>query len=612
MNTGTQRHTGIESSPLRGVLAEGWRFLRGRRRTVFALAAWSVLESLQTFLTGYGVARALDDGFLAGRSGIGLAWLAVAGVAALVGGIGVRGVFTGIAGLAEPLRDGLVRRAVARALARGVSDASATADQGVVSRVTHQSEMARDSFAGLLLTARSFIFTAFGAIGGLAALAPELLLVVLPPFVLGLALFLGTLTPMASVQRTFLDTDELLSTGVAAARSGLRDVVACGGEHAVGRPLERLVDEAERLAQRLARWAAVRSLALGAAGRLPVIALLATAPWLLDRGLTAGTLLGALTYLMQSLLPALHALMAALGAAGTRLLVVLERFGPDATRPVPVAAPQGERPPAGKGPDAAPAQRGGGAAKIPAVELRGVRFAYGPKALPVLDDLDLTVQQGEHLAVVGPSGIGKSTLTALLAGLLTPDRGSVLVAGSPAARHQGPVTGARSTLLPQEAYVFAGSIRENISYLRPAAERGQVSRTLDLLGLGPLVERLGGMDAVLRPGDLSQGERQLLALARAHLSAAELLLLDEATCHLDPVAEERVERELAARPGTLFVVAHRVSSAVRADRVLVLDGTRAVCGTHTELLESSALYRDLVGLWHPPQRRDVADGPLST
>jgi ATP-binding cassette subfamily C protein len=231
------------------------------------------------------------------------------------------------------------------------------------------------------------------------------------------------------------------------------------------------------------------------------------------------------------------------------------------------------------------------------VELRGVTFAYGPHAEPVFQGLDVTVPAGGHLTVVGPSGIGKSTLTALVAGLLVPDRGEVLLCGEPV--HRGTH---RRVLVPQEAYVFSGSLRDNLTYLCPdPPPDAAVLASARAVGAYELLLRLGGPDAAVVPSGLSAGERQLIALARAHLAPVPVVLLDEATCHLDPAAEARAERAFAERPDTtLVVVAHRISSARRADRVLVMDGTQAVCGSHEELIRRSALYRDLAGGWSEP------------
>jgi ATP-binding cassette subfamily C protein len=118
-----------------------------------------------------------------------------------------------------------------------------------------------------------------------------------------------------------------------------------------------------------------------------------------------------------------------------------------------------------------------------------------------------------------------------------------------------------------------------------------------LLGMRPLVDRLGGYGAELDPAALSAGERQLITLVRAYVSPAWLVILDEASCHLDPTTEAQVEQAFARRAGTLIVIAHRISSALRAEQVLVLDGTEVLHGSHDELLRRSALYRDLVGHW---------------
>ncbi|MFJ8073247.1 ATP-binding cassette domain-containing protein [Streptomyces sp. NPDC096176] len=567
----------------RRLAAPARRFLLRRKRTLFGLVTLSAAESVQTFLGGYGVARALDDGFLRADTVTGLLWLALAAGVILLSAPVTRGVFALLADLTEPLRDALVRRAVMHALCKATAPGGSV-DGTAVSRLTSQTEIARDSFAGLVLTARSFVFVAAGAAVGLLSLAPQFLLIVLPPLLLGVTLFMASLLPMARAQHRYLDADEAIGRHAQGVRTALRDIVACGTQDEAMARGRLDVDEAAAAARSMARWATVRTLAVAVAGQLPVFLLLVCTPWLLGQGVTAGALVGALTYLLQALLPALHSLMTVLGAAGARLLVVLGRL----TEPYPDTAVA----PAAAG--AGPGPRTGRAA----VELRGVRVSFGSRARPVLDGLDLSVAEGEHLAVVGPSGIGKSTLLQVVAGTLVPSEGAVRLAGrSLVPASSTDLTGLRS-LLPQDAYVFTGTLRDNLCYLRPQALGAAVEETVRALELEPLVARVGGLDATLTPRTLSQGERQLIALGRAHLSPAPVLLLDEATSHLDPSREAVAERALAARPGALVVVAHRLSSALRADRVLVLDGTRALCGTHEELLVRSALYRDLVGHWH--------------
>ncbi|KWT59945.1 ABC transporter ATP-binding protein [Streptomyces albus subsp. albus] len=531
------------------------------------LAGWSLVESAQTFLFGFALARALDDGFLRGAPAVGVGWLAAAAVCVGAGAYGTARVYGAVADLVEPLRDSLVRKVVRRALY--------APDGAAVSRLTHQVEIARDTFAGLVLVSRSFVFVTAGALAGLCSLAPVLLLLVLPPLLLGLGLFGWALRPMARRQETFLAADEAIAEEAGAAVGGLRDITAAGAERTVADAVGERFDAEQRASAALARWSMCRVLALGISGRLPIVLLLLGAPWLLGRGVTPGALVGALAYLTQSLLPALHSLMHGLGTSGTRLGVVLRRLTAE-----PAAGPDGARP------HMTP-HRG------TAVELSGVTFAYGPHADPVFRDLDLTVPDGGHLAVVGPSGIGKSTLAGLVAGLLEPGSGEV----------RRPAVADR-VLVPQEAYVFSGTVRENVRYLCTDGQGGRDGSDADLLaaaekiGAGVLLARLGGPDGTLVPSELSAGERQLVALVRAYLAPAPLVVLDEATCHLDPAAEARAERAFAARPGgTLIVVAHRISSALRADRVLVMDGTHARTGRHGDLLRRSALYRELTGGW---------------
>ncbi|MET9527530.1 ABC transporter ATP-binding protein [Streptomyces coeruleorubidus] len=698
--------TGMTDSPVRGGLpSRGLRFLLARWRVLLRLTAWSVLETGQTFLIGYGPARALDDGFLRGRPDVGLAWLAVAGVGVLAGAYGTARVYAAVAALVEPFRDRLVERVVARGVRTG--------DAGSLSGLTQQVEIARDTFAGLVMVSRSFVFTAAGALAGLFTLAPPLLLVVGPPLAAGVALFAVTLRPLARRQQAFLVADEALAGHLGTICPGLRDITATGAEAHLAAATGERVEAEFRAARSLAHWGVLRVASLALGGQLPIVLLLATAPWLLAHGVTTGALVGALAYVTQSLLPALRNLIHGLGTSGSRLTVVLRRLAPagsaetdgtgsDGTRsrtdrrpadttngsagqrradmtkgsagqrradmtkgsagqrPLDTTTPRAElRPPDTKPqhPEPRPAPgtradrpRGGlpGAVRAPdgtlhtptapasdgtprtptadgrttpagdsppapsppALSLSSVTFAYGPAGTPVVEDLDLTLPAGSHLAVVGPSGAGKSTLTALVAGLLTPDRGTIAVGGHPV---PGPEAAAARVLIPQEAYVFGGTLAENLAYLRPEpVPEEELLAAAGAVGLAPLAGRLGGLGARVDPAALSAGERQLVALTRAYLSYAPLALLDEATCHLDAEAEERAERAFAARPGgTLVVVAHRISSARRAGRVLVMDGRSAACGGHEELMRSSALYRDLVGSWAPAPSRRRSEPALS-
>ncbi|MFE7271587.1 ATP-binding cassette domain-containing protein [Streptomyces sp. NPDC057623] len=588
-----------------GLYPRGLRFLRSRWRVLVRLGVWSVLETGQSFLIGYAPARALDDGFLQGRTEVGLGWLGVAGLGVVLGAYGTARVYAAVAALVEPLRDRLVTRVVER----GVREA----DRGALSGLTQQVEIARDTFAGLVMVSRSFVFTAVGALVGLFSLAPLLLLVVLPPLAAGVGLFAATLRPLARRQEVFLTADEALADRLGAVCPGLRDITASGAEERTAAAAGDLVDAELRAARALARFGVLRVAALALGGRIPVVLLLATAPWLLRQGVTTGALLGALAYVTQSLLPALHNLVHGLGTSGSRLAVVLRRLAPEGADGDPAALRRDTGQPrhtrrrraGATGHDgladdrrqgaALPAQRG-------ALTLTSVTFAYGPTAAPVIEDLDLTLPSGAHLAVVGPSGIGKSTLTALVAGLLEPRSGTIRVHGNAAPTPQAL---ASRVLIPQEAYVFSGSLAENLAHLRPdPVPEAELLAAAEAVGLAPLLEALGGPRGRVDPAALSAGERQLIALTRAHLSLAPLALLDEATCHLDPGAEARAEHAFAARPGgTLVVVAHRISSARRADRVLMLDGRATAYGTHDELVRCSARYRALVGGWTPLPRR---------
>ena len=541
-----------------------------RKRPALKLALWSIPEILPTAIYGVAVAHATDN-FLAGRAWQGIAWLGGLIVAACFGAAGAHQVYGRLGDLVEPLRDDLVRRVVGGALRTG--------DDAAVARLNRQVEIVRDTFAGLVLVIRNFAVTLFGVLAGLLSLAPMIAGFVVPPFLLGFIASLAVLGLAADRVRASLQADEDLATAAGMTFSGVRDITATGAEEfserLVGQPIEAQAS-AERA---LAKVAALRTLCFAVGGWAPLLILLAAGPWLVNRGVSTGTLLGGLTYVLIGLQPALSTVMSALGDSGLRYVVTLGRIL-DTEAPVvpqrPMADCNGYQ-----------------------VKLRDLTFAYGPKAEPVLENLDLSILEGDHLAVVGPSGIGKSTLAGLMCGMLAPTSGRLLLGGVPPTELSTDRLAQTRVLIPQEAYVFSGTVMENLNYLLPDASVPEVCQAIGAIGAGALIDRLGGLDAQVRPGDLSAGERQLIALARAYLSPAPLVVLDEATCFLDPEAERRAEEAFAARGGTLIVIAHRISSALRARRILVLDGNKAAIGNHTTLLRTSPLYRELLGHWQP-------------
>ncbi|MBP0451845.1 ATP-binding cassette domain-containing protein [Kitasatospora sp. RG8] len=566
----------------------GWTLLGRQLATtpgaLWRLLGWSGVEALPALTSGLMVSAAVDRGFLAGRPGVGVAWLAGFGAVTAARAYAARAGFPYLAAVVEPLRDTLVERVVRSALARP------HADPAEVARLTEQVESARQLTATLLRTLRGVGVTLVAALAGLALLAPAVLPLVLVPLIAAGLLFARLLRPLVERRRAVVLAEERLAAEAGRALHGLRDIQATGSGDRTAEALAATAGNSAAASRALGRAAALRSLVVALGGRLPVLAVVAASPWLLGGGgLTPGELLGVATYLLQQLDPAVRTLAGTVGGWLLSLAVVLDRLattsgGPE-PRPAP-AAPSSPVPP--------PATVG--------LRLTALRYAHGPAAEPVFSGLDVTLAPGEHLAVVGPSGTGKSTLAALLAGLLAPLDGEVRVGGVRPHLLPGPERSRLVALLPQEAYVFPGTVRANLCWpVPPAGARpsdAQLAHATALLGADGLVARLGGPDAELAdPGALSAGERQLLALVRTYLSPAPVVVLDEATCHLDATAEERVERAFAARPGVLVVVAHRISSALRADRVLLLDGGRGVLARHGDLQVLSPLYRELVGHW---------------
>ncbi|CAN5688528.1 N/A [soil metagenome] len=378
--------------------------------------------------------------------------------------------------------------------------------------------------------------------------------------------------------------------------SGVRVVKGFGAE-----PIQaaRLRTEADDLYDVSMQAATVRSRYLPALELIPNLGLIAVLAYgghlVIDGGLSLGSLVAFNAYVVMLIWPL--RMLGMIVAQAQRAAASAERVHEVlATEPVIVDHPDGVALPAGGG------------------ELRfeGVRFAYptgaAPGAGPVLGDFDLVVRAGESVALVGPTGVGKSTVAKLIPRFYDVDAGRVLIDGVDVRRARVRDVRRAVGIVFEDTFLFSDTIGANIAFADPDADRREIERAARLAGAHEFIEAFPegyGTEIGERGYSLSGGQRQRLAIARAILADPRILILDDATSSVDPTKEHEIRDALtevmAGR--TTVVIAHRPATIALADRVVLLDGGRIVAeGRHEELLATNERYRDVLASAHAGDR----------
>ena len=247
-----------------------------------------------------------------------------------------------------------------------------------------------------------------------------------------------------------------------------------------------------------------------------------------------------------------------------------------------------------------------------AIHFEHVSFSYVP-GRPVLEDVELSMAPGETVAFVGPTGAGKSTMAKLVTRFYDPTEGRVTIDGHDLRAVTMHSLRSQLGVVPQEPFLFAGTIGDNIAFARPDATDDEIHEAVERVGLTDVIARMPqGLDTVVheRGQTLSSGERQLIALARAFLAHPRVLVLDEATSNLDLQSETKIEAALDVllQNRTAILIAHRLSTAMRADRIAVVDEGRIVeVGSHADLVARGGRYAEMYETWI--SQTDVAGHP---
>ncbi|WP_405677388.1 ABC transporter ATP-binding protein/permease [Streptomyces sp. NBC_01511] len=557
-----------------------WSFARPHRRALgggllLALAASAM--GLATPMVTKQVLDALGDGAsLRGPVLILLGLLLVGAVLycaewILIGTVGERVVLAA--------RESMVRRFL-----RATVPAIAKRPTGeLVTRTVSDTLLLREAASSSVTGLINSVVMLVGTLVLMAVLDPVLLGTTVAAVLIVIVLFAVLMPAIAKAQERAQEHVGRVGAVLEGTLRAIRTVKASGAEDRQGELIAKDARAAARHGIRAVRLEATAWTVAWTGVQLAVILILAVGAWRVGEGrLEVSSLIAFLLYAFGLMEPVtelsqnLTALQSGIAAA--------ERIKSVEQLPIEDDEPR----------TAVPDRRTSG----PVIQVRGVTAAYGPDQEPAVRGLDLELPRQGHVAVVGPSGAGKTTLFSLLLRFLEPQEGELLLDGVPYERHGYAAVRSRLAYVEQDTPVVPGTLRDNLVHSRPDAGEDEMHQVLADVKLAQKVAALPeGLDTELSAAAVSGGERQRIALARALLRRPDVLLLDEATAQLDALTEAAVHEcvRRRAREGTVVTIAHRLSTVVDADTIVVMESGRIRArGTHEELLARDLLYRELV------------------
>lgn len=235
----------------------------------------------------------------------------------------------------------------------------------------------------------------------------------------------------------------------------------------------------------------------------------------------------------------------------------------------------------------------------PILELRQIKFGYSQLEPPIFSDICLRARAGERVAIIGPSGGGKSSIAKLICGLCSPWSGEILVQGIPLSKISRVDLSHFVGLVDQKIFLFAATVRDNLTLWNPALSDDDIYQALKIVHMADLIQERGGLDGWVEEcgRNFSGGQVQRLEIARALVGRPKLLILDEATAALDPLIEQQIYANLRQQQCTLVIIAHRLSAIRDCDQIVVVSGGKIVQrGKHDALIQEGGLYKELVSL----------------